>query len=183
MEGAVQEGPGASATPLKMCQSTMAASSTDVSEVSAAERAIKRKPTKEIGDERKKQRKEMVESDKKKRAGDLRRAVALKERYLKVVALQSGIERNIKHDDAYEWARNPNQLERFRVAKDKLDAARELYDFNGYFLLNDMGFVKAKYPDADLGGHYAKFMDMQASVEDMEREQSRFNRMHNAQSG
>lgn len=146
------------------------------------ERVTKRKANKEGGDAGKKPKRDAVESDKKKRAGDQRRAVALKERYLKVVAVQSGIDRNIMQDEAYQWAKNPNQLERFRLAKDKLDSARELYDFSGYSLLNDMNFVKSRYPDADLAGHYAKFMDIQSAVEDMEREQNKFNRMHNAQS-
>lgn len=122
-----------------------------------------------------------ADSEKKKRIADQRKAYLLKDRYLKATAVHSGIVRNIKNDSRYTWANNENQLGRLTDVANALEKSLQQHPFNTFWVLNDQASVKAKYTELDLQNHLVKFMDLEGAVSTMEKEHSRFNRMHNAQ--
>lgn len=107
-----------------------------------------------------------------------KQAVALKQRYLTAVAIQEGIERSVANDEAYSWAKTMVISSQFSEAKDKVTTALAREVFFGFFVVNDMANVKAKY-GPDLVRCMQRFTEcLTEPVNHMMRQQTRFNKMH-----
>lgn len=119
--------------------------------------------------------------EKKKKAALCREAASLKEKYLRTVAVQSTIERQVAEDPAFEWARNDTQKQRFFVVKDSMDKSLSADTFNSWWLVNDIASAKKKF-GLELYICLQKFVAIRPALENLELEQARFQKMHRANS-
>lgn len=109
----------------------------------------------------------------------IRKATAMKEKYLRVVAIQATLDDRILSDVKYERARNPCQENRFIEAKKKLADAVGQHEFSGWWLTNDLAVAKDLH-GANLSGLLERFLGISDAVTTLEGEQSRFQKMHRA---
>lgn len=137
---------------------------------------------KEKGNEKKVSKQQGDNDEKKKRNSIFREATALKERYLKAVAVQSTIERQVASDPSFEWAKNATQQQRFDLVKSGVETAIQVDNFNQYWLVNDLASAKKKFGINELDMLCGKFVGVKQAVDALETEQARFQKMHRANS-
>ena len=84
-----------------------------------------------------------------------------------------------KTQPAYEWAKNELSLNRLQKPLELLENKIQQYDFIQLFLLNDYNEVQKAYSD-----HEARTStstnNIQDDLKNLEKEVSRFNKMHAA---
>ena len=122
-------------------------------------------------------RADVHEDEKKHKATQQKKALALKERYLKATAVQASIEKNIVHDAKYEWARSPVQSKKFADVVVELQKALDAERFHAFWVTNDFTNVKQEFGN-DLANHFAKFLSLEPVVSALEKAQNRFSKMH-----
>ena len=105
-------------------------------------------------------------------------------RYHSIIAIQNTIEWNITNDPAYDfWVNNEKQAARFLAAKTALSESIDADRNHRFFLTNDIESVRAKLTD-NFDAYLAKFTGqaVMTAIQGLEREQTRFNAMHLANS-
>ena len=109
----------------------------------------------------------------------LKKSADLKNRYHKAVAVQTSIVWNIKNDEKYAWADNPNQTARWKEALAGLDVAIDADKCCRFFLTNADDDVKWEWGD-HLTANLHKFagLALTSAIETLEKQQVRFNKMH-----
>lgn len=112
----------------------------------------------------------------------IKTATEIKMRVNSASAIQATIDWNVKNDEAYAWANNPAQHKRFTTARTALDEIIDSDRFHRFFLSNSIELVKSSY-GGDQGALLQRLerfagQTLKTAIENLEREQDRFNSMH-----
>lgn len=175
LETAAADETSAQRTPQKELKRCAAALATQSKKPRHAE-----ENNKEKGSDKKNAKQDPDLDDKKKRNAFLREAASLKEKYLRALAIQATIERQVAEDPVFEWARNETEKQRFTMVKDAMETALAADGLNQWRLVNDLASAK-KY-GIELFICFQKFVTIKPAVDNLEAEQARFQMIHNANS-
>ena len=109
-----------------------------------------------------------------------RKAATTKGLYLTLRGAQAQLLHSISGDDAYAWANNPDTLNRLKDAEAQVTKFVEGCPCNQFCIVHDAAEVRKVHGDSpDLHRHLSRFVtELQSSLEGLQREQRRFNRMH-----
>ena len=113
-------------------------------------------------------------------SAEQRKAVQIKEKYLKLSAIHQSILQNIDDDAAYEWARNEVQKKKLEAGMRGVHSAIAAETFNTFFAKNDLQFAIMKF-GTDLEASFKQFhTSLDPVLKTLEKEHTRFFKMHAA---
>ena len=114
---------------------------------------------------------------KKAFAAKLKKAGQLKARYLRAVAIQATIDKNIEEDSKYEWAKNDIQRLKFKQTMEPLQAKINGETFNKFLLTNEISSARQHFGESS-SVLLDKFLLIDEELTCLEQAQRRFNKMH-----